>query len=714
MSLILVTSPQAPAALPIEVPAAAEIILFARVPSVVGGGAILIPASDTVLGASSPTVKAGAASSIPAARAFDITAGVPTVGQVGTVGQVSYVGAGVRAIALNAAVTPPLPSGWQTGDLFIAGGLFSSPAGSVTTPAGWTPRYTLGNADGDLYIYTRIAQAGDTDPTFNVSGGSSGDGIVFGIMAFRGIDPDIPLVSPGIDTINIIQQNIPVNAPSAAGITNGAVVFVGARNAGYAATNTLSGDGLSWVEAWDFSNGGNGTHLCADIAVWIGNPPTLTNKTFVLSSTTGTSYGKSFIVAPVPQAPPTGIAVPAATMVFGANVPSITITTGSGYIYQSADVDLIAAGRRILDYMWGLRNRTDKKVISGQSYLSNCNTVYSESGYFPGYTAETCLDFFSGTYPNDSGATVRQDLLTMWQGGGIPGLLLGTWNPKTHGTFQSAASRDFTQADMVSVVTPGHAYNTDLNTQLDMVIVHLLWLQSNSVPIILRLYPEYAQNSFWWSARGASVSENTAFQPLYKNLWMYTVNYLKTHGVHNCMYLAATTDWEGNFKPANFSVGCLPTPINQWVDIVGSDKYKDLFDTTTWVSSDLATQHQMEDGASDRISIFPEYGQKLAASATHTDSRKVWVAIKTYAPKTSMFMNWGSSWSLTNANNDFNRQTLADPWCVNRADLPDFKTAPAPTTIIDGITRTLSWSDDFDGTTLNSNNWNIIEFGVNW
>jgi hypothetical protein len=229
----------------------------------------------------------------------------------------------VRGNANNAAVTPPLPGGWLAGDWFFAFVLFSSPAGTIATPDGWTLEFTLGDANGDLYIYSRKAQVGDTAPTFTPSGGSAGDGIESGICAVHGAHATTPIGNVGADTINSVQQNIPVNAPSSTGLpTNGAVIFVGARNAGYTAASTLTGDSITWTEMMEFSNGDIGAFLGSDIGVWTTPAPTLTNKTFVLTSQTATSYGKSFVIVPAA----TGISVdcPTATSVaLSANVPTI-------------------------------------------------------------------------------------------------------------------------------------------------------------------------------------------------------------------------------------------------------------------------------------------------------------------------------------------------------------------------------------------------------
>lgn len=217
-----------------------------------------------------------------------------------TASRINVVSVGERVDADNSPTTVPLPPEWSAGNLFFTCILFSTPTGVLSTPPGWTLLANPFNADGEIRLYVKIAENGDTNPTFEPSGGSAGDGILGATVALSGVDTVDPIAVLGPDTITTEQvSNIPVTAPDVSGITSGAVIFCGARNAGFASTSPLSGNGLTWREIWDFSSGNRGTHLAGSFASWDGSVPSLTDKTFVLTGDrTGTTYGKAIVFRP--------------------------------------------------------------------------------------------------------------------------------------------------------------------------------------------------------------------------------------------------------------------------------------------------------------------------------------------------------------------------------------------------------------------------------
>jgi len=79
-------------------------------------------------------------------------------------------------------ITPSLPAGWQPGDLFFA--QVETDDQPVAAPAGWSEiaAFTFA-ASCRLQIITRVAQVGDTNPTFVDAGDHQG----CTISAFRGV-----------------------------------------------------------------------------------------------------------------------------------------------------------------------------------------------------------------------------------------------------------------------------------------------------------------------------------------------------------------------------------------------------------------------------------------------------------------------------------------------------------------------------------------------
>jgi hypothetical protein len=86
-------------------------------------------------------------------------------------------------------------------------------------------------------------------------------------------------------------------------MAGGAVIFIGAKNSGNDESLTLNGDGLVWTEIFDSDDISLGLHLTVDLGTWPGTSiPSITNKSFVLSGSAATSYGKSFILTSVSEA----------------------------------------------------------------------------------------------------------------------------------------------------------------------------------------------------------------------------------------------------------------------------------------------------------------------------------------------------------------------------------------------------------------------------
>lgn len=210
------------------------------------------------------------------------------------------VTASMGADANNAAVSPALPTGWAVGDLHLLIGHFSTAAGSLATPDGWTLIKTL-TASRDKnknYFYTRIARTGDTAPTLTPSGGSAGEGVFGSVVGFWNYNWNNPISLFGADANNDTSADVgPIVPPDTQHIRNGALVVFASRYYGYTQYETLTGDGLTWTEVIDYSSGGVAVMMGLDIGVWPANTRVdVTNKTMHCLSGTGTGCGIMFVV----------------------------------------------------------------------------------------------------------------------------------------------------------------------------------------------------------------------------------------------------------------------------------------------------------------------------------------------------------------------------------------------------------------------------------
>lgn len=132
---------------------------------------------------------------------------------------ITFVGAGAAANAVNAAVTPPLPSGWEPGDLFVITSAIRNrgPGFPVASPAGYAMLLDTSNAR----LFGRTAQAGDTDPTVTFVGGTATSDTSARVFAFRGAGTTV-LAAPATvgETHNAAAQNIAfpaLSTPAGAG-----------------------------------------------------------------------------------------------------------------------------------------------------------------------------------------------------------------------------------------------------------------------------------------------------------------------------------------------------------------------------------------------------------------------------------------------------------------------------------------------------------------
>lgn len=111
-----------------------------------------------------------------------------------------FVGAGATAYAANGNVTPALPTGWLSGDLFIC--IVSSLDNvNSTLPAGWLAidAGTNNGAGFRFTAYYKYAASGDVAPLVTHAAGS---GISAVVVAYRGVGVGYPLNVLGATSVN--------------------------------------------------------------------------------------------------------------------------------------------------------------------------------------------------------------------------------------------------------------------------------------------------------------------------------------------------------------------------------------------------------------------------------------------------------------------------------------------------------------------------------
>ncbi|KPK87741.1 MAG: hypothetical protein AMS27_01640 [Bacteroides sp. SM23_62_1] len=196
-------------------------------------------------------------------------------------------------------------------------------------------------------------------------------------------------------------------------------------------------------------------------------------------------------------------------------------------------------------YWWEEPGRSDVKESSG-SYPA----VYGwEIGNIAG---ERNLD------------SVSFDKMKIWirEGYERGGIITISWhehNPATGGTTWDTSGR------APSRILPGGSKHEFWKQNLDMVAEFMLDLKGpdgEPIPVVFRPYHEHTGSWFWWGAGSCTPDE-------YKQLWQFTVHYLRDEkNVHNLLY-AYSTDFIGTEKEYLERY-----PGNEYIDILGFDDYR--------------------------------------------------------------------------------------------------------------------------------------------
>ena len=111
-------------------------------------------------------------------------------------------------------------------------------------------------------------------------------------------------------------------------------------------------------------------------------------------------------------------------------------------------------------------------------------------------------------------------------------------------------------------ILEGGKYNKQFTQYLDIIGNYALALQEQNIPILFRPFHENTGSWFWW---GTGISETT-----YRSLFRYTVDYLKTKGVHNILYV-----YSPNGPLTSEKEYLQRYPGDEYVDVLAFDYYDD-------------------------------------------------------------------------------------------------------------------------------------------
>jgi mannan endo-1,4-beta-mannosidase len=122
---------------------------------------------------------------------------------------------------------------------------------------------------------------------------------------------------------------------------------------------------------------------------------------------------------------------------------------------------------------------------------------------------------------------------------------------------------DTTPGSLASAI-PGGVAHVKYKLWLDEVVVFNSKLKDNkgsAIPILFRPFHELTGDWFWWCQNNGSPEE-------YTKLWKFTVDYLKSKGVHNFIYVYNTSMVKNRDEYLKYYPG------SDYVDILSFDNYQ--------------------------------------------------------------------------------------------------------------------------------------------
>ncbi|MDR1559162.1 MAG: CIA30 family protein [Clostridiales bacterium] len=145
----------------------------------------------------------------------------------------------------------------------------------------------------------------------------------------------------------------------------------------------------------------------------------------------------------------------------------------------------------------------------------------------------------------------------------------GSWD------FSGYSPNDLS-GNVMQRILPGGDLNEIFTSYLDIIVRYALILQANDTPVLFRPFHENNGGWFWWGAAGCT-PEN------YKAVYRYLVDYIKSKGVHNFLYVYSpngpfsdTADYESRY------------PGDGYIDIIAFDYYQNgqstEQDSKTWIN----------------------------------------------------------------------------------------------------------------------------------
>jgi mannan endo-1,4-beta-mannosidase len=335
---------------------------------------------------------------------------------------------------------------------------------------------------------------------------------------------------------------------------------------------------------------------------------------------------------------------------------------------KTANSKANATTKELLNWLAGLSNRPDKRVISGQQlwhgedagdgYIHFVERLNDATGKWVGIIGlDYCKPWIADGITDLSRETVNSLAIDWWDAGGLVAFTWLTRNPWTGGEYHNRNNPDWDPRahDLRELIEPGQL-NDFWMTQLDSVADGFTILRDAGVVVLWRPFSEatydatQGQWGFWWNSPHDP--------PAYVALWRQMFDYFTVErGLDNLLwvYNAANQD---NWRPLD-----IVYPGDDVVDLVSVDVYAD----------EIIIQG---DGYNRLVALGkpfyfaetgPAYGQGQATGGW--DTLSIIRAIRERYPEAVAWLSW-FSWDENHQvaliDNQNASALLSDPWVITR------------------------------------------------
>ncbi|NIO71488.1 MAG: hypothetical protein GTN71_21280 [Anaerolineae bacterium] len=341
--------------------------------------------------------------------------------------------------------------------------------------------------------------------------------------------------------------------------------------------------------------------------------------------------------------------------------------------FHPANPNANADARKLLNWLVGLPQRPDKRVISGQqvccgwdfkaAYDTYVTDLYKETGK---WIALLGADYAYGIW-SDPGQ--NSTLIEHWNNGGLITLNWTAWNPWTGNGLEwtGGGSSDRNIGDLADLYTPGNDAYDMWHADMDRKAGWLDELQDAGVVVLWRPFHEMNGCWMWWCCRD---------QAEFINLWRHMFDYFTYEkGLNNLLWVYAPNRLPCSYAPEYYYPG------DDYVDIVGLDYYLD-----TGGLDLIDERGRPELLALGKPMALTEFGPtgwyvgddppEHIPSINSYDYGSLMDKIQELCPEVVYFLSWGENYSLINQLGA--QGLLNDPWVITRDEV-DWRSEPTPT-----------------------------------